>query len=279
MHARPHTQPSRLHAHARSHGSLPHAYPSTANEGRGEPGPPTYPTHRRAPAGGEARGPWTAAGGRGGERPGPPPCPERVLSPQRRLPGGLRAAVPLHLPVLLHPPRLPALPAGPHQQHPVQVRPRPPATPGASVGTPQGRGPRDPDKDEAAAWSGKDGQRRRTEGTREGTRAARPRTLREAVAAAGVGPVGGERVPSPRPSAAAHGVRARVRGGEARRTGCGLLSKPARRPRQTPMRPSAGLRAGPRLGAPEPRPNGRHLPPWGQGLTGDTSTRRARLRG
>lgn len=53
-------------------------------------------------------------------------------SPQRRLPGGLRAAVPVHLPVLLQPARLPALPAGPHQQHLVQVN-------------------ADPDEDEARA--------------------------------------------------------------------------------------------------------------------------------
>lgn len=43
-------------------------------------------------------------------------------SAQRRLPGGLRAAVPVHLPLLLHAPGLPALPPRPHQQHPVQVR-------------------------------------------------------------------------------------------------------------------------------------------------------------
>lgn len=59
--------------------------------------------------------------------------------PQRRLPGGLRAAVPLHLPLLLHPPRLPALPAGPHQQHPVQVGP-PPRDPGQEARGPQERG-------------------------------------------------------------------------------------------------------------------------------------------
>lgn len=174
-----------------------------------------------------------------------------ALSPQRRLPGGLCAAVPVHLPVLLQPPRLPALPAGPHQQHLVQV----PADPdedeararaagkaqaraekgsGAQTGHGKGAGV----SGGAGGWGG--GRPRAGAGTRGKTVSARPVGWGRAA-----GGQGGSRGPQP-----AGGVN-KGRGGGQCWTCSGPLSWPVLAP-HTPHKPRPGA-----LG--------------GEGLTGDPS--------
>lgn len=155
-----HTHNSRLHIHARSHAHSLTFAPEPLTKAAGSRASPTFLRPREGLVGGLAarvRGENPRAGALA-------PVTRPPLSTQRRLPGGLRTAVPLHVPLLLHPPGLPALPPGPHQQHPVRVRPRAPGLTRATQpqGGPRGarlvtmkgdKVPSDPDEDGGrAGW-------------------------------------------------------------------------------------------------------------------------------